>query len=1343
MSSSQMPTQQGVLPLPVSLHTLPSGAHVCQTYQTDDEREAVRASFVTEGATRNEQCLYVTATQHGAELSWAEHVQVFGAMEVWGENGRFHPHKARTWLQTKEQEAIQQGYSGVRLITDMNWCLPIAAHEASLVAYETQFESTTPHITILSQFALSDFPTQILLKLLLIHSYIGIGRHIYTNPLALPPTQLAAPLQQAWTVHQHRLEQIRNWIHKDIEREQRLLTETLTEATLALISRTNYDEVLEEILQQAERLVPYQSANIALVEGDTLQVARWRGYDLLGGESFIAHFAQPLKEKSISAEVITTGQPCVIDDTRQDDRWTLANDIEWVRSYLAVPISLRQQVIGVLRLSSTEVHAFTIHDGLRLQPLANVAAIAITNARLYQQAQQEIAERKQAEQALLESERRFAVATKTGKIGVWDWDLLNNKLRFESILSSLLGYEKGELTYDYATLMKVVYSDDLPHLQLVWQHYLSGNLQMVETILRLWHHDGSLRWGLLRGEPIHDENNRLVRLIGTITDITTTKQTETQLRRSEMRYRQIFEMNQAIKLLIDPDNGRIVEANRAASDFYGYSLQEFTQMSISDINTLSPNQIKQAMARARVKEQLFFDFRHRLASGEIRDVEVYSGPVHTDQGTLLYSIIHDVTERKQAEVRIQQLSQAVEQSPVSIVITDLQGNIEYTNPQFTAVTGYTKAEALGQNPRILKTGHTTPEEYETLWDTISSGNVWRGEFKNRAKDGSIYWEQAVISPIKNESGTITHFVAVKENITHIREISNALFQRNRELQLLIRAGQALNASLTLDHVHQTILEEIRHLLNVTACSVWLLDKDTGDLVCRQVTEPMDNVIRGWRLRPGQGIAGQSLLHRKSIIVPDAFQEELHYKTIDQKTKLRLRSILTVPLYTKQETIGVFQVVDEQVDRFTTNDLELMESLASIAANAIENAKLHENLQQQLLALQNTQQQLVQHEKLAAIGELAAGVAHELNNPLTSINLYVNLLQRRAITEETKHELDKIQQQTLQAASIVRSLLDFSRQHPPERTPTQVNDLVTGVIELLAYQLRSQKIEWQTQLQAELPLAQVDSRQILQVLVNLINNAIQAMQQNTGHRFLSVTTRAGASRFTGPATSVAEEYICISIEDNGMGISPDLQTRIFDPFFTTKPPGEGTGLGLSVCHGIISEHGGHIWVQSTPEQGSTFFIELPIVAPTIKREMDKEAVASEADAPDTIRPHILIIDDEEGIRAVLSRALRRENYRVDSVSDGETGLAYAQQHDYNIIVCDMHMPQIDGMAVYKQLQAQQPHLLSRLIFTTGETSSETVRLFLQETGASFLIKPFDLQDLRQMIKMKLNGSLAAS
>ena len=123
--------------------------------------------------------------------------------------------------------------------------------------------------------------------------------------------------------------------------------------------------------------------------------------------------------------------------------------------------------------------------------------------------------------------------------------------------------------------------------------------------------------------------------------------------------------------------------------------------------------------------------------------------------------------------------------------------------------------------------------------------------------------------------------------------------------------------------------------------------------------------------------------------------------------------------------------------------------------------------------------------------------------------------------------------------------------------------------------------------------------------------------------------------------------------------------------------------------------------------------------------------------------ILIIDDEEGIRAVLSRALRRENYRVDSVSDGETGLAYAQQHDYNIIVCDMHMPQIDGMAVYKQLQAQQPHLLSRLIFTTGETSSETVRLFLQETGASFLIKPFDLQDLRQMIKMKLNGSLAAS
>lgn len=1118
------------------------------------------------------------------------------------------------------------------------------------------------------------------------------------------------------------------------EQEHRLLAETLTEVTLALTSTTNYNEVLEEILHQVERIVPYHSANIALVEEDTLHVVHWRGYDLFGGEPFIANFTQPLHQTSISTEVIQTRQPCIVLDTQQDNRWFFAPGIEWVRSYMAVPIQRQQQVIGLLRLSSAQTEGFSERDAQRLQPLANAAAIAITNARLHQQAQQEIAERKQVEQALRQSENRFAMAMTAGRVGVWDWDLGADRGHFEVTLHHVLGYPYSEVPLDQAGLISLVYAEDVSTLYAVLRDYLVGKLRELETTVRIWHKDGTLHWILLRGEVVRNAQSKPLRIMGTLTDITAAKNFEEQLRESEARYRQIFETNQAMKLLIDPEDGRIVDANGAACDFYGYPRHVLTKMSILDINTLPADEVKRIMKDAQVKDLPFLQFHHRLASGEIRDVEVYSGPVHTNNGILLYSIIHDVTARKTAEAHLRQLSQAVEQNPTSIVITNLQGDIEYVNPKFTAVTGYTADEALNQNPRILKTGYTSQAEYENLWQTILQGKVWRGEFQNRAKDGHIYWEHAAISPIKDETGKITHFVANKEDITDLKEMERVLRQRNRELQLLNRAGQALNSTLALDKVLQIMLEEIRRLLDVVACSVWLLDPETKELVCRQVTDPQSDLVRNWHLKLGQGIAGQVALYGKSVIVPDVLQDDRHYKAIDMRTGLQIRSILTVPLRTKQDIIGVFQIVDEQVNRFTANDLALTESLATIAANALENAQLHENLQQQLLTLQNTQAQLIQHEKLAAIGELVAGVAHELNNPLTAVSLYAQLLQRKVTTPDAAQDLRKIKEQILHATSIVRSLLDFSRQHPPERKQTQINDMVTGAFELLAYELRKQNVEWHLQLDPELPLVMVDSRQILQVVVNLVNNAIYAMQENSGQRFLFVMTQVGSSQFAAASATKSPLYVHITIQDNGPGISHDVQPRIFDPFFTTKPSGEGTGLGLSVCHGIVREHEGYIWVRSEPGQGATFLVELPVTIEMDTEEREEETAVSPALAATKAR--ILVIDDEESIREVLCRALRRENYQVDVAADGKTGLTHLQEAAYDLIICDIRMPELTGVDVFKHLQAQHPHLLPRLIFTTGDIINETTRQFLQETRATCLVKPFDLSDLRHLIETTL-------
>ena len=285
---------------------------------------------------------------------------------------------------------------------------------------------------------------------------------------------------------------------------------------------------------------------------------------------------------------------------------------------------------------------------------------------------------------------------------------------------------------------------------------------------------------------IHRENRRF--LLATVLDLTARKAAEAVLQHSELRFRTLFSAAKVTMLLIDPDRGDIVDANAAASDYYGYPVEQLRGMKISAINILTPDQIAEEMRQAKQEQRSHFHFRHRLASGEVRDVEVHSGPLELDSRSLLYSIIHDITDRRRLQTERRKLSQAVEQSPVSIVITDLEGRIEYVNRQFLQVTGYTLDEVLGQNPRVLKSGETPPEGYAALWNTISTGQTWQGMLHNRKKNGELYWELAHISPICDEQGQITHYLGIKENITAQKAAEDALRDSERRLQQVLEGA---------------------------------------------------------------------------------------------------------------------------------------------------------------------------------------------------------------------------------------------------------------------------------------------------------------------------------------------------------------------------------------------------------------------------------------------------------------------------------------------------------------------------------------------------------------------------
>lgn len=257
------------------------------------------------------------------------------------------------------------------------------------------------------------------------------------------------------------------------------------------------------------------------------------------------------------------------------------------------------------------------------------------------------------------------------------------------------------------------------------------------------------------------------------------RQAEERLRQSEARYKSLFRDHKAVKLLIDPEDGRIVDANQAALEFYGWSHEELTRMKIQQINTLPPEAVKERIAEVKERRRVHFEFQHRRADGSVRDVEVYSSRIDVDGKPYLHSIIHDVTARKRMEAERERWLTAIEQAGEVVLITDAEGIIQYVNPAFETVTGYTREEAVGRKPAILKSGLQDETFYQELWDTLRSGKKWTGRMVNRKKDGTLYTEEATISPVKDAQGNIVNYVGVMRDITEKLQLEQQFHQAQK------------------------------------------------------------------------------------------------------------------------------------------------------------------------------------------------------------------------------------------------------------------------------------------------------------------------------------------------------------------------------------------------------------------------------------------------------------------------------------------------------------------------------------------------------------------------------------
>ena len=365
-----------------------------------------------------------------------------------------------------------------------------------------------------------------------------------------------------------------------------------------------------------------------------------------------------------------------------------------------------------------------------------------------------------------------------------------------------------------------------------------------------------------------------------------------------------------------------------------------------------------------------------------------------------------------------------------------------------------------------------------------------------------------------------------------------------------------------------------------------------------------------------------------------------------------------------------------------------------------------------------QEQLIQSEKLSAIGQLIAGVAHELNNPLASVLGFADYLGEAAALPETMHEpLRVIQQEANRAATIVRNLLSFARRQEQDRRRLDIGPVLQRTVQLLNNQLMGLKVEPLLVIEPKLPDVEGSPNQLQQVFLNIINNGAQAIA-STG-RGGTVVVRARPWL----------DGVAVDVIDDGPGIPEEIQERIFEAFFTTKQEGEGTGLGLSICQGIIREHGGRITLKSQPGYGATFTIELP---PAQAPEPARQTATAGTGASG----RVLVVDDEPHILYYMRATLESWGHTVETAIDGQDALAKVRASSYDVIITDVRMPNLGGRELFERLRLELPALAERVVFATGDTVRDDTMAFLEHSGRPFLHKPFKLAELRSTLSAAL-------
>ena len=527
-------------------------------------------------------------------------------------------------------------------------------------------------------------------------------------------------------------------------------------------------------------------------------------------------------------------------------------------------------------------------------------------------------------------------------------------------------------------------------------------------------------------------------------------------------------------------------------------------------------------------------------------------------------------------------------------------------------------------------------------------------------------------------------------------------------------------------IHAIASRATMTLLWADQVALFIADAKAGELRLESGLGWSAGVVGRVSVTPShESFAGYAFLHKTPLQVED-LAEERRFTIPPYLREHGIRAGIVVPLGVRQEPVGILAAYYRTPHRFTEEESRVLAALAQETTLALEKARLYAELQENLVRLQETQAQLMQADKLKALGTLLSGMAHELNNPLSTIQLSVQLMKRQpTLSDAMRRRLDTMEEECDRASRIIRDLLVFARRKPPERRNTDLNEVIRATLTLQAPDFDLSNIRVVSEL-SPTPTIHADAHQLQQVLLNLFTNATQAMRSHTGRGVLTVRAEQQG------------QEIVIHVEDDGPGISADNLGRIFDPFFTTKGTGEGTGLGLSLSIGIVEAHGGRMAVENLPGGGARFTLRLPIgesaeiasgaeLAPETSSSIARAVRTSHARAAT-----VLVVDDEDRLRAILTDVLKTLGHRVEPAGSGTQAIEKLSMGGYDLVMLDLRLPDVDGRGVWEWIAEHRPASASRVVFMTGDTMTGETQQFLSSTGRPVVTKPLTIDRVRAVV-----------